>query len=84
MKFQVLFTREFLRRFKKLDGTVKERIQKAVDALAEDPYQGKRLTGVLADRWSYRVGDYRILYKIFQDRFVILALTVGHRRDVYR
>ncbi|ULA65746.1 MAG: hypothetical protein LZF86_250002 [Nitrospira sp.] len=38
---------------------------------------------MLSDRWSYRVGDWRILYKVKKNEVLILILTVGHRRDVY-
>jgi mRNA interferase RelE/StbE len=31
-----------------------------------------------------RVGDHRIVYEIVDDRLVVLVLTIGHRRDVYR
>ena len=34
--------------------------------------------------WRYRVGDYRIVASIEDDRFVVLVVTVGHRREVYR
>ncbi|MFR5829321.1 MAG: type II toxin-antitoxin system RelE family toxin [Adlercreutzia equolifaciens] len=34
--------------------------------------------------WRYRVGDYRILCDIKDDELVVLALEVGHRREVYR
>jgi mRNA interferase RelE/StbE len=30
-----------------------------------------------------RVGDYRILYEIFEDQLIIDVIQVGHRRDVY-
>jgi len=33
--------------------------------------------------WRYRVGDYRIVAAIEDDRFVVLIVTVGHRREVY-
>jgi mRNA interferase RelE/StbE len=42
------------------------------------------LTGDLKGLWRYRVADYRIVAKIEDDRFIVLVLTVGHRRDVYR
>jgi mRNA interferase RelE/StbE len=84
MTYQIVFSREFVHQFEKLDRPVRDRIHAAVDEIKVDPHVGKRLTGVLSDRWSYRVGSYRILYKIYQDRFVILALTVGHRKDIYR
>ena len=34
--------------------------------------------------WRYRVGDYRIVAAIEDDRFVVLVVAVGHRREVYR
>jgi mRNA interferase RelE/StbE len=33
--------------------------------------------------WRYRVGDYRIVASIEDGRFVVLVVTVGHRRQVY-
>lgn len=53
-------------------------------ATAEDPRRfGRPLTGDLKGFWRYRVGDYRIVASIEDDRFVILVVTVGHRREVY-
>ena len=42
-----------------------------------------KLRGV-DDVWRARVGDYRILYQIEDERFVVVVISVGHRRDVYR
>jgi mRNA interferase RelE/StbE len=81
--YRVLYTEEAARRIGKLDKTVKDRVGKAISRLSENPELGKRLTGLLSDRWSYRVGDWRILYKIRKKELVILILTIGHRRDVY-
>lgn len=83
MTYRVLYTQEAASRIGKLDASVKERIRKAITRLSEHPELGKHLTGLLSDRWSYRVGDWRILYKIRKSELIILVLTVGHRRDVY-
>ena len=83
MIYRVLYTQEAARRIGKLDRAVKERIRKAISRLSEHPELGKRLTGLLSDRWSYRVGDWRILYKIRKAELLVLVLTVGHRREVY-
>ena len=55
-------------------------------AALEDPRAlGKRLAGsMLAGLWRYRVGDYRILSKIEDDRLVVLVVAVKHRREAYR
>jgi mRNA interferase RelE/StbE len=44
---------------------------------------GRALTRDLKGLWRYRVGDYRIVASIEDDRFVVLVVTVGHRREVY-
>lgn len=46
---------------------------------------GKALHGSRpGEFWKYRVGDYRLICKIEDDRLVVLVLRVGHRREVYR
>jgi mRNA interferase RelE/StbE len=46
---------------------------------------GKALHGSrLGEFWKYRVGDYRLICKIEDDRLVVLVLRVGHRREIYR
>ena len=53
-------------------------------ATSENPRRfGHALTGDLKGLWRYRVGDFRIVAKIENDRFIVLVLTVGHRREVY-
>lgn len=50
----------------------------------DDPRQrGKGLTANHAGVWRYRVGDYRILAQFIDNTLTVLALRVGHRRDVY-
>ena len=44
---------------------------------------GAVLTGDRKGLWRYRVGDYRIIAAIEDDRFVVLVVTIGHRREVY-
>jgi mRNA interferase RelE/StbE len=54
-------------------------------ATAENPRRfGKPLVGDLAGLWRYRVGGYRLVASIEDDRFLVLIVTVGHRREVYR
>jgi len=42
------------------------------------------LKGGSAGLWRYRIGDYRVICDIQDGRLVVLALTVGHRREIYR
>jgi mRNA interferase RelE/StbE len=46
---------------------------------------GQALQGLrFGEFWKYRVGDYRLICKIEDERILILVLQIGHRRDVYR
>ena len=50
----------------------------------ENPRQhGKGLTENRSGQWRYRIGDYRLICEIKDNELIILALTIGHRRDVY-
>ncbi len=64
------------------------RIRDALDDLAadDDPYRSlKRLKGLYASPvYSYRIGEYRAILAIEQDRLIILVIDVGHRRTIYR
>ena len=53
-------------------------------ATDEDPRRfGKPLLADQAGLWRYRVGEYRIVCRIEDARFVVLILAVGHRSKVY-
>ena len=46
---------------------------------------GEALRGSqLGEYWKYRVGDYRLICKIEDDRLLVLVLCIGHRREIYR
>lgn len=50
----------------------------------EPRIHGKGLTANRSGQWRYRIGDYRLINLIDDNQFVILALTMGHRREVYK
>jgi len=45
---------------------------------------GKLLSGDMGEFWSYRVGDYRVISLIEDEKLVVVIVSVGHRRDIYR
>ena len=69
----------------KLPRQIIPRVVAAINELVKDPYpQGvKKLTG-FENTYRIRVGDYRILYNIYEDRLVIEIIRVRHRKDAYR
>ena len=73
----------------KLDPPQKKRILKFLHerlAPVENPRSiGQALRGSeLGEFWKYRVGDYRLICKIEDDRLLVLVLRIGHRSDIYR
>lgn len=72
------------RALRKIDPRDQRRLQGAIALLAADPRPpaARRLVGRPA--WRLGVGDFRIIYTIDDDVLLIVVVTVGHRRDVYR
>lgn len=87
MKYRVATTDRFDREFRKLDRYTKRMIKAWIEKNlmdCTDPRQhGKGLTANRSGQWRYRIGDYRLLCEIQDNELIILALTVGHRREVY-
>lgn len=87
MAWTINYSDRALKSLRKMDRQNARRIVDFMDlriAVAVDPREsGKPLKGELGEFWRYRVGDYRILCEIRDDELVILAATIGHRREVY-
>ena len=87
MSFEVETTPRFDKEFKKLDRYTQRMLASWINKNlvgCEDPRaHGKGLTSNRSGQWRYRIGDYRMICLIEDDRLVILALTIGHRREVY-
>jgi mRNA interferase RelE/StbE len=76
------------RALKKLDRQTRRRVAEFIDTRLIDiidPRQiGKRLQGSLHDYWAYRVGDYRLICDIQDNRLIVLVVDIGHRSGIYR
>lgn len=58
-------------------------MQNELDGLENPRSKGKALTGQLKGLWRYRIGQYRVICEILDDKLIVLALSVGHRKDIY-
>jgi len=76
------------RALRKLDRKAAARIVAWLETLTrerDNPRStGKALAGELEGFWRYRVGPYRLICRIEDERLVVLVLKIGHRREVYR
>ena len=78
----LLFDKQFKKDINKIEKKEKDRILKKIFELKKYPELGKHLIGI--DLWSLRIGKYRILYKIENNKLQILVLTIGHRKGIYK
>ncbi len=86
-KYEVELSERFTREFRKLDKYTQKILRAWINKNlvdCENPRQhGKGLTANRSGQWRYRIGDYRLICQIEDDKMIILALTIGHRRDIY-
>jgi mRNA interferase RelE/StbE len=73
---------------RKLEGPLQRRLldylEQRVIASGAPRRLGKALRGEKGEFWSYRVGNYRITTLIEDKRLVVVVVSIGHRREVYR
>lgn len=84
MSYRVEFTTAAARQVKKLPRPTRDRILDAIEDLGEDPrpHGVKKLSGEQT-AWRIRIGEYRVIYDIFDAELVVTVVRAGHRREVY-
>ena len=84
MTYKIIPTPNFAKCFKKLDPFVRKQIKAYLNRVTENPRaKGKALVANRTGQWRYGVGAYRVIVNIQDSELIILALEVGHRRDIY-
>ncbi|MCW6663304.1 type II toxin-antitoxin system RelE/ParE family toxin [Aerococcaceae bacterium NML190073] len=87
MTYRLVLSEGARKQIKKLDKHVglmlANEMKKRLDGLSNPRQHGKALVGDKKGLWRYRVGAYRIICDIQDDKLIILALEVGHRKNIY-
>ena len=82
-RYSVELSERFKKEFRKLDKytqkIIRGWIEKNLVGTTDPHIHGKGLTANRTGQWRCRIGDYRLICLINDDKLVILALTVGHR-----
>jgi mRNA interferase RelE/StbE len=65
-----------------LHPQLKKKLRVGLEAVIAEPYSGKALRQELAGLWSYRVGHFRIVYRIGRGK-IIEVVAVGPRERIY-
>ena len=85
-RYELQYSKEALKELKKLDNSVARVIyawlKKNIDGCVDPRAHGKALSANRTGQWRYRVGNYRVICKIEDEKVIVLVLTVGHRSTV--
>ena len=84
--YRIVFTKQADRALRKMSRNTAHLIREKLDQLAQDPYARNPNLTKLQGRTGYRlrVGDWRVIYEVEDDRLVILVLKIAPRGEVYR
>ena len=84
-EYTVVFARSARKELQALDRTVAARILKRIEALRLEPRPSgcRKLEGT-DNLWRIRIGDWRVVYAIDDDRSLVEVSVVRHRREAYR
>ncbi|MBD5437357.1 MAG: type II toxin-antitoxin system RelE/ParE family toxin [Treponema sp.] len=83
----VEFAEKAKKEFLKLDKPIQKQIQNFIvklQGMKNPRSSGKALVRNLAGRWRYRVGDYRLVCEIEDEKILVTVLHIAHRREVYK
>lgn len=85
-RWTIEFKQSAVKELKKIDKISQKRIIKFLESTVylESPrLRGKALKGGHKDLWRYRIGNYRVICDLEDEKLVVLVVRVGHRKDVY-
>ena len=87
-KYAFLFSKRAKKELAKLDKSVQTLIiswiKKNIKDTENPREHGKALTGDKKGYWRYRIGNYRLIAEIKDEEFIIIAVTIAHRSEVYK
>lgn len=84
MNYSVRIKSSAAKELARLPREVRKRLIEAIDGLGKEPLTGVLLKGGLRGLRRLRVGNYRIVYEVLNDKLIVLVIRVAHRREAYR
>lgn len=86
--YTVKYSESVLRQLKRMDRHdalyIISWISKNIIDCMDPRTKGKALSRDFAGAWRYRIGNYRLIADIQDTELIILLLSVGHRKDIYK
>jgi mRNA interferase RelE/StbE len=83
--YSVELTRTAEKQLRRIAKRDRSRLVEAIHSLTDRPrpHGARKLQGY-DDVYRIRVGQYRVVYEILEDRVIVIVLKVGHRKDIYK
>lgn len=87
MSYRLEFTKDARKQLKKMDkhqATLLTRwLYQHIHGIEDPRKYGKGLTANRSGQWRYRIGNHRVIVEIEDERLVVTAIQIGHRRNIY-
>lgn len=87
MNYKIQFTEHALKQLKKMDkhtaSLITGWLRKNIENCSDPRQHGKGLTANRSGQWRYRIGDYRVISEIQDDKIIVLVVEIGHRKEIY-
>ena len=84
--YEIWLTRDAQKFYQDADDPLVRRLNRCFDQLQHNPYEHlniKRLKGRLAGYWRYRLGNWRVVYRVDEEEHVITVVLIAHRSKAY-
>ena len=84
MTYSIEILRSAQKQLSKIKLQDQDRIISSIESLAYNsrPYGCKKLSGRPA--WRIRIGSFRVIYEIQEEKLIVLVIKIGHRREIYK
>lgn len=85
--YNVQFSKDAKKQLKKLDKTMSRRIIDSIEQLRNSPrehHHSKKMKGYRGDFYRLRVGQFRVIYEIYDEKLIIIIVRIGSRGDIYK
>ena len=85
--YEIRLTRDAQAFYETADAALVRQLHRCFEQLRQNPYVHpniRRLKGPLAGQWRYRIGDWRVIYRVQDEQQVVIVLLIVHRSKAYR
>jgi mRNA interferase RelE/StbE len=85
--YEILLTKDAQRFYEKADTVLVKKMNRCFEQLTNNPSDHsniKSLKGQLAGHYRYRLGDWRVVYRVEEQKKQVVILLIIHRKNAYR